>query len=140
MGPVPFALSEGGRAPRGLTTEPRGGKERFRGVGRGRDDRLLFHNTPASLTAQGTGPELTIAVSLLRDTPLDSQTTRLVMRHFQAAVFLLLGAAGVILFAPSRTDRVSGAMPKGLPKWFQDLDTNGDGQVSLREWLAGGRP
>src|SRR5262249_15377899 len=27
----------------------------------------------------------------------------------------------------------------GLPDWFKKLDTDGDGQVSLAEWKAGGR-
>jgi Ca2+-binding EF-hand superfamily protein len=28
----------------------------------------------------------------------------------------------------------------GLPSWFKTLDKNGDGQVTLQEWLDGGRP
>jgi hypothetical protein len=28
----------------------------------------------------------------------------------------------------------------GLPDWFKKMDTNGDGQVSLDEWKAAGRP
>jgi Ca2+-binding EF-hand superfamily protein len=30
-------------------------------------------------------------------------------------------------------------LPNGLPAWFDALDKNEDGQVSLSEWLAGGR-
>jgi hypothetical protein len=28
---------------------------------------------------------------------------------------------------------------KGLPSWFEKLDTNGDGQISLFEWRQGGK-
>jgi Ca2+-binding EF-hand superfamily protein len=34
----------------------------------------------------------------------------------------------------------SGKLPKELPAWFQQLDTNADGQVALYEWRAAGRP
>ncbi len=27
-----------------------------------------------------------------------------------------------------------------LPPWFRELDTDGDGQISIREWLTSGRP
>ncbi len=30
-------------------------------------------------------------------------------------------------------------LPKGLPQWFKQLDTDGDGQISLKEWLQGGK-
>jgi hypothetical protein len=30
--------------------------------------------------------------------------------------------------------------PKGLPAWFVELDTDGDGQVSLKEWYKAGKP
>jgi hypothetical protein len=32
-----------------------------------------------------------------------------------------------------------GKLPKGLPPWFEQLDTDRDGQVGLYEWKAGGR-
>jgi Ca2+-binding EF-hand superfamily protein len=32
------------------------------------------------------------------------------------------------------------APPAAVPDWFQDLDADRDGQVSLSEWRAGGRP
>jgi Ca2+-binding EF-hand superfamily protein len=35
--------------------------------------------------------------------------------------------------------RVSGLM-EGLPAWFRELDKNGHGQITLREWQQGGRP
>jgi Ca2+-binding EF-hand superfamily protein len=31
-------------------------------------------------------------------------------------------------------------LPKELPPWFSQLDTNKDGQVSLMEWVKGGKP
>ncbi len=33
----------------------------------------------------------------------------------------------------------SGKLPKELPDWFTQLDTNNDGQVSMMEWLKGKR-
>ena len=30
-------------------------------------------------------------------------------------------------------------LPAGLPAWFDQLDTNEDGQISLHEWRAGGK-
>jgi hypothetical protein len=33
----------------------------------------------------------------------------------------------------------AGKLPKGLPAWFKQLDTNKDGQVALSEWHRGGR-
>jgi Ca2+-binding EF-hand superfamily protein len=44
-----------------------------------------------------------------------------------------------MLCAASTMDCVAGTPPNGLPPWFEALDTNRDGQVSLREWLAGGQ-
>jgi len=34
----------------------------------------------------------------------------------------------------------AGKLPKNLPPWFQQLDTDQDGQVGLYEWRAGNRP
>jgi len=35
--------------------------------------------------------------------------------------------------------RAGGAMPAGLPPWFKQLDTDGDGQVALYEWRKAGK-
>jgi Ca2+-binding EF-hand superfamily protein len=35
--------------------------------------------------------------------------------------------------------RAGGQMPAGLPSWFKELDTDGDGQVALYEWRKGGK-
>jgi hypothetical protein len=35
--------------------------------------------------------------------------------------------------------RAGGQMPAGLPSWFNELDTDGDGQVALYEWRKGGK-
>ena len=34
----------------------------------------------------------------------------------------------------------AGKLPKGLPPWFEQLDLNKDGQVSLAEWRNAGKP
>src|SRR5262245_19454029 len=34
----------------------------------------------------------------------------------------------------------AGKLPKDLPEWFAKIDTNQDGQISLAEWRASGRP
>jgi hypothetical protein len=33
----------------------------------------------------------------------------------------------------------AGKLPPGLPDWFRQLDKDGDGQIGLYEWRAGGR-
>jgi Ca2+-binding EF-hand superfamily protein len=38
-----------------------------------------------------------------------------------------------------RKEKKANRLPDGLPSWFQDLDTDEDGQISLREWLDGGK-
>jgi hypothetical protein len=35
--------------------------------------------------------------------------------------------------------RAGGAMPAGLPSWFMELDTDGDGQVAPYEWRKAGK-
>jgi hypothetical protein len=34
----------------------------------------------------------------------------------------------------------AGKLPKGLPAWFQKMDTDNDGQIGLYEWTKAGRP
>jgi Ca2+-binding EF-hand superfamily protein len=34
----------------------------------------------------------------------------------------------------------AGKLPQGLPDWFAQLDTDGDGQIGLYEWRKAGRP
>ena len=33
----------------------------------------------------------------------------------------------------------AGKLPKDLPKWFAELDTDNDGQVAMHEWRKGGK-
>src|SRR5207248_7408241 len=33
----------------------------------------------------------------------------------------------------------AGKLPKDLPKWFVELDQDGDGQISLAEWRRAGK-
>ncbi|MSQ94278.1 MAG: hypothetical protein EXR98_06945 [Gemmataceae bacterium] len=42
------------------------------------------------------------------------------------------------LYARPRVYR-AGKLPKGLPEWFERLDTDRDGQISLFEWRKGGK-
>jgi Ca2+-binding EF-hand superfamily protein len=41
---------------------------------------------------------------------------------------------------PKRTVYRAGNLPKELPAWFAQLDTDGDGQVGLYEWKKSGQP
>ncbi len=38
-----------------------------------------------------------------------------------------------------RPSRGVGALPKGVPQWFSDLDEDGDGQIALYEWRKSGK-
>jgi Ca2+-binding EF-hand superfamily protein len=49
------------------------------------------------------------------------------------------GRPGPFSFSVRLLNGSGGNLPKGLPAWFQELDTNGDGQISLREWREGGK-
>jgi Ca2+-binding EF-hand superfamily protein len=61
------------------------------------------------------------------------------MRQSRTVVLALLGAAGLILFPPSTIDCAADTPPKALPAWFEELDTNKNGEISLKEWLQGGK-
>ena len=61
------------------------------------------------------------------------------MRPLQLAAFVVLVAALLILFPATTGYSTAVPLPKGLPAWFKQLDEDKDGQVSLREWLHGGR-
>src|SRR5262245_49426309 len=60
------------------------------------------------------------------------------MRQLQAR-FGLVATFVLLLFTASMMNAPAQALPEGLPSWFKDLDTDDDGQISLREWLAGGK-
>jgi hypothetical protein len=61
------------------------------------------------------------------------------MRQFQTAVYIFLLAAFLFLFPGGMNSGTAKPLPKGLPAWFKQLDKDHDGQVSLNEWLRGGR-
>jgi Ca2+-binding EF-hand superfamily protein len=46
---------------------------------------------------------------------------------------------GPFQFSVRVVNRFGHVLPKGLPWWFNDLDTDGDDQISLQEWLEGGK-
>ena len=49
------------------------------------------------------------------------------------------GRPGAFSIAVRAIKGAGGFLPKGVPAWFKDLDTNGDGQVALAEWQMGGK-
>jgi hypothetical protein len=60
------------------------------------------------------------------------------MRHLLLA-FFALGTPVLLFCLTALAVRADDMPPKGLPPWFEKLDTDGDDQVSLAEWKAGGR-
>jgi Ca2+-binding EF-hand superfamily protein len=61
------------------------------------------------------------------------------MRRCCIVVLVSMSTAGLMLLPPSPTDCFADTLRKGLPSWFEALDKNGDGEISLREWLQGGK-
>jgi Ca2+-binding EF-hand superfamily protein len=62
------------------------------------------------------------------------------MRHFQTAAFVVVFISLLFLFPASTMYTKADPLPPGLPPWFRELDTDHDGQVSLPEWVRGGKP
>jgi Ca2+-binding EF-hand superfamily protein len=52
---------------------------------------------------------------------------------------VILGSSFLILFGTTRMDCAADTLPKGLPPWFKELDTDEDGQISLQEWRQAAR-
>jgi Ca2+-binding EF-hand superfamily protein len=55
------------------------------------------------------------------------------------------GGGGTIAVVGGKTAKASKAaaaddLPAGLPDWFRQYDTDGDGQIGLYEWKAAGQP
>jgi Ca2+-binding EF-hand superfamily protein len=75
----------------------------------------------------------------------NGQTARIVHRAPRTGVYRLIATSlGGFRVGPfSLTIRVlagpGGVLPRGLPSWFVKLDKNQDGQISVREWQAGGK-
>jgi len=61
------------------------------------------------------------------------------MRRSRTVLLVFLGTALLTLSTPSKGAGGARALPKGLPRWFETLDKNQDGEISLREWLQGGK-
>ena len=72
------------------------------------------------------------------------KTARIIHRATQTGAYRLIATSqdGVKAGDFSWSLRVlhrSGVLPKGLPSWFKDFDTDGDGQIALHEWCAAGK-
>jgi Ca2+-binding EF-hand superfamily protein len=61
------------------------------------------------------------------------------MRRSQIVLFAVLGASVLIPFGTSTVDCVADTLPEDLPAWFEKLDTDQDGQISIQEWRKGKR-
>jgi len=70
---------------------------------------------------------------------------RIVFRAAQSGAYRVIatsvgnGRFGVFSLSIRLLNRNGGFLPKGIPSWFKDLDTDEDGQVALHEWRAGGK-
>jgi Ca2+-binding EF-hand superfamily protein len=71
---------------------------------------------------------------------------RIVHRAAKTGVYRLIATGlggfrgGAFSFSMRVTSSYTLDLPKGLPSWFTDLDQNEDGQISLHEWRAAGKP
>jgi Ca2+-binding EF-hand superfamily protein len=67
--------------------------------------------------------------------------SRIVFRAGQAGSYRIVATsqAGVRTGDFSLSIRLGRFLPEGLPSWFEDLDKDGDGQLSVREWREGRR-
>jgi Ca2+-binding EF-hand superfamily protein len=71
--------------------------------------------------------------------------SRIVYRADRRGTYYLIATSlggnglGAFSFSVRVLYDLGGTVPQGLPSWFRALDTDGDGQVSLREWRQGGK-
>jgi Ca2+-binding EF-hand superfamily protein len=74
----------------------------------------------------------------------NGRTARIVHRAGKAGAYRIIATSlGGFRVGPfSLTIRALsgiGALPRGLPPWFEELDKDRDGQISIREWRAAGK-
>ncbi len=72
--------------------------------------------------------------------PFIGGNSRIVYRAPRTSTYrIVVTSLGGFRIGPFTLTARDGAPPPGMPRWFADLDTDGDGQVSLNEWLTAGR-
>ncbi|HYV34713.1 MAG TPA: EF-hand domain-containing protein, partial [Gemmataceae bacterium] len=75
----------------------------------------------------------------------NGQTARIVHHVTKSGTFRIIATSqdgyktGPFSLSVRVIDSVSGALPKGLPPWFKELDQDGDGQIAIHEWRQSGK-
>ncbi len=72
--------------------------------------------------------------------PFIGGNSRIVYRAARTGTYrIVVTSLGGFRVGPFTLTARDGVLLPGMPRWFADLDTDGDGQVSLNEWLTSGR-
>jgi Ca2+-binding EF-hand superfamily protein len=75
----------------------------------------------------------------------EGTNSRILYRAVSTGIYRLVATSlsgnrtGAFSFAVRLLQDFGGISPISLPPWFKDLDKDGDGQVALYEWRAGGK-